>query len=112
VQRENGPLRDYIEMFNRAAVELRTDDQMKFYLLDRRLRLGRDFTKAFGIEEIRTMDAFLEKAQKYIQCEDKQMVVDVKKSKHLKETGPSHQRNSYGDNSSGSHAETENSLST
>jgi hypothetical protein len=45
LQRGNEPLRDYIEMFNRAAVELRTDDQMKLYLLDRGLRLGRILLK-------------------------------------------------------------------
>jgi hypothetical protein len=90
VQKENEPLRDYIDRFNKAAVEVRTDDMLKVYLLDRGLRPGSDFAKAVGIEKIRTLDAFLEKAQKYNAYEEKQMAADIRKPKQQDESGPSH----------------------
>jgi hypothetical protein len=62
---------------------------MKPYLMDRGLRPGSDFAKAVGIEEIRTLDTFLERAQKYIAYEEKQMAADVRKPKHQDESGPS-----------------------
>ncbi|MCI73977.1 hypothetical protein A2U01_0095241, partial [Trifolium medium] len=49
---------------------------MKLYLLDRGLRRGSDFAKVVGIEVIKTLDAFFEKAQKYIAYEEKQMAAD------------------------------------
>ncbi|MCI30796.1 hypothetical protein A2U01_0052007, partial [Trifolium medium] len=66
VQREGESPRTYIERFNKAAVEVKTDDIMKLYMLDRGLRQGSDFAKAVGIGEIKTLDVFLGKAQKYI----------------------------------------------
>jgi hypothetical protein len=62
---------------------------MKLYLLDRGLRPGSDFAKALDIEEVRTLDLFLEKAQKYIAYEEKQMAADVRKPKHQDEAGSS-----------------------
>ncbi|MCI50963.1 hypothetical protein A2U01_0072207, partial [Trifolium medium] len=44
---------------------------MKLYLPDRGLRRGSDFAKAIDIEEIKTLDAFFNKAQKYIAYEKK-----------------------------------------
>ncbi|MCI81122.1 hypothetical protein A2U01_0102394, partial [Trifolium medium] len=35
--------------------------------------------KAVGIEEIKTLDAFFEKAQKYIAYEEKQMAANVRR---------------------------------
>ncbi|MCI46652.1 hypothetical protein A2U01_0067893, partial [Trifolium medium] len=48
-----------------------------------------------GIEEIKTLDAFFEKAQKYIAYEEKQMAADVRRPKgHEKdEVGPSRRGN-------------------
>ncbi|MCI95982.1 hypothetical protein A2U01_0117281, partial [Trifolium medium] len=46
VQREDETLRSYLERFNKAAVEMKTEESMKLYLL----------------EEIKTLDAFFEKA--------------------------------------------------
>ncbi|MCI66393.1 hypothetical protein A2U01_0087651, partial [Trifolium medium] len=63
IQRENEPLRKYIERFTQAAVEVKTDDKMKLYLLERGLRSGSDFKKAVGIERVSSLDAFLDKAQ-------------------------------------------------
>ncbi|MCI10635.1 hypothetical protein A2U01_0031729, partial [Trifolium medium] len=50
-----------------------------------------DFAKAVGIEEIKTLDAFFEKAQKYIAYEEKQMTADVRRPKGQEkdEVGPS-----------------------
>ncbi|MCI54219.1 hypothetical protein A2U01_0075468, partial [Trifolium medium] len=59
IQKEGEPLRTYLERFNRAVVEVKTDDRMKLYLLDQGLRRGSDFAKAVGIEEIKALDAFL-----------------------------------------------------
>ncbi|KAK2409752.1 hypothetical protein QL285_045156 [Trifolium repens] len=89
VQRDDEPLRDYIDGFNKIAVQVRVEDKMKLYLMDRGLRANSDFAKAVGIEEIRTLDTFLEKAQKYIAYEEKQMAVDARKPRHQDESGPS-----------------------
>ncbi|MCI58207.1 hypothetical protein A2U01_0079461, partial [Trifolium medium] len=68
---------------------------MNLYLLDRGLRRGSDFAKAVGIEEIKTLDAFFEKAQKYIAYEEKQMAADVRRPKGQEkdEAGPSRRGN-------------------
>jgi hypothetical protein len=89
VQRDDEPLREYIDRFNKIAVQVRVEDKMKLYLMDRGLRSGSDFAKNVGIEEIRTLDTFLERAQKYIAYEEKQMAADVRKPKHQDESGPS-----------------------
>ncbi|MCI78549.1 hypothetical protein A2U01_0099819, partial [Trifolium medium] len=51
--------------------------------------------KAVGIEEIKTLDAFFEKAQKNIAYEEKQMAADVRRSKGQEkdEAGPSRRGN-------------------
>ncbi|MCI42262.1 hypothetical protein A2U01_0063498, partial [Trifolium medium] len=54
---------------------------MKLYLLDRGLHRGSDFAKAIGIEEIKTLDDFFEKAKKYIAYEEKQVVAEVRRPK-------------------------------
>jgi 3-keto-L-gulonate-6-phosphate decarboxylase len=84
VQKEDELLRNCIERFNKVVAEVKTDDRMKLYLLDRELCQGSDFKKVVGIEEIRTLDAFLEKAQKYIQYEEKQTVENIRKPKYHK----------------------------
>ncbi|MCH81950.1 hypothetical protein A2U01_0002744 [Trifolium medium] len=50
-----------------------------------------DFAKAVGIEEVKTLDAFFEKAQKYIAYEEKHMAAEVRrrKSQEKDEAGPS-----------------------
>jgi hypothetical protein len=89
IQRDDESLGEYIDRFNKAAIEVRTNERMKLYLLERGLRPTNDFAKAIGIEEVRTLDAFLEKAQKYIAYEDKQMAADMRKLKRQDEAGPS-----------------------
>ncbi|MCI76402.1 hypothetical protein A2U01_0097672, partial [Trifolium medium] len=73
VQGETESLRSYLERFTKAAVEVKIEETMKLYLLDRGLRRDSDFAKAVGIEEPKTLDAFFEKAQKYIAYEEKQV---------------------------------------
>ncbi|MCI11223.1 hypothetical protein A2U01_0032323 [Trifolium medium] len=81
VQGDTESLRSYLERFTKAAVEVKTEESMKLYLLDRGLRRDSDFAKAVGIEEPKTLDAFLEKAQKYIAYEEKQKAFDVRRPK-------------------------------
>ncbi|MCI29012.1 hypothetical protein A2U01_0050216 [Trifolium medium] len=88
VQKEGEPLRAYLKRFNKVAVEVKTDDRMKLYLLDRGLRRGCDFAKAIGIEKIKTLDAFFEKAQKYIAYEEKQVAAEVRRPKSEEEARP------------------------
>ncbi|MCI44742.1 hypothetical protein A2U01_0065981, partial [Trifolium medium] len=83
------PLRTYLERFNKAAIKVKTDNRVKLYLLDRGLSRGSDFAKAIGIEEIKTLDAFFEKAQKYIAYEEKQVATEVRRPKSQDEAGPS-----------------------
>ncbi|PNX67828.1 hypothetical protein L195_g055837, partial [Trifolium pratense] len=49
VQGEFEPLRSYLEHFNKASVEVKIEESMKLYLLDRGLRRDSDFAKAVGI---------------------------------------------------------------
>ncbi|MCI73020.1 hypothetical protein A2U01_0094284, partial [Trifolium medium] len=64
------PLRNFIERFNKEAVQVNTTDDMKKYLLERGLRPRSNFAKAVGIEKPRTLDELLQKAQSYIQYEE------------------------------------------
>ncbi|XP_045809926.1 serine/arginine repetitive matrix protein 1-like [Trifolium pratense] len=81
IQGETEPLRSYLERFNKAAVEVKVVESMKLYLLDRGLRRDSNFAKAVGIEEPKTLDAFFEKAKKYIAYEEKQKAIDLRRPK-------------------------------
>ncbi|CAJ2652721.1 unnamed protein product [Trifolium pratense] len=59
---------------------------MKLYLLDRGLHRDSDFAKAVGIEEPKTLDAFFEKAKKYIAYEEKQRAIDLTRPKSQEKT--------------------------
>jgi hypothetical protein len=50
VQKENEPLRSYLERFNKEVVQVATAGGMKKYLIERGLRRVSDFAKAIGIE--------------------------------------------------------------
>ncbi|PNX61955.1 hypothetical protein L195_g052722, partial [Trifolium pratense] len=71
-QGDNESLRNFIERFNKEAVQVDTTDDMKKYLLQRGLRPNSDFAKAVGIEKPRTLDDLLLKSQAYIQYEEQQ----------------------------------------
>ncbi|CAJ2654489.1 unnamed protein product [Trifolium pratense] len=71
-QAEEETLRNFVERFNKEAVQVETTDDMKKYLLQRGLRPGSDFAKAVGIEKPPTWDDLLLKAQKYIEYEEVQ----------------------------------------
>ncbi|MCI00082.1 hypothetical protein A2U01_0021098, partial [Trifolium medium] len=62
---------------------------MKLYLLERGLRSGSDFKKAVGIERVSSLDDFLDKAQRYIQYEEKEMAANMRRSKNYDEAGTS-----------------------
>ncbi|XP_058765924.1 uncharacterized protein LOC131639446 [Vicia villosa] len=70
IQWANEPLREYLDKFNKEAVQVQTTDHMKRYLLERGLLPDSDFKKAIKIEKVRTMDALLLKAQAYIAYEE------------------------------------------
>ncbi|XP_058784380.1 uncharacterized protein LOC131659170 [Vicia villosa] len=70
IQGTNEPLRDYLDRFNKEAVQVQTTDYMKWYLLERGLLPGSDFKKAIKIEKVHTMNALLRKAQAFIAFEE------------------------------------------
>src|SRR3954467_6898393 len=70
IQGPNEPLRDYLERFNKEAVQVQTADYMKRYLLERGLLPGSEFKKAIKIEKMRSMNAILKRAQAFISFEE------------------------------------------
>ncbi|XP_058760051.1 uncharacterized protein LOC131633358 [Vicia villosa] len=75
IQGTDEPLWEYLDRFNKEAVQVQTTDHMKMYLLERGLLPGSDFKKAIKIEKVRTMDALLLKAQAYIAFEEGEAAV-------------------------------------
>ena len=65
-------MREFINRFNREAIQVPCVDHMKRYLLERGLLPGTEFRKAVGIEPPRTFDALLEKAQAYMDYEERE----------------------------------------
>ncbi|XP_058763967.1 uncharacterized protein LOC131637394 [Vicia villosa] len=70
VQGTNEPLRDYLDRFNREAVQVQTTDYMKRYLLERGLIPVSEFKKAIKIEKLRSMNDILKRAQAFISFEE------------------------------------------
>ncbi|XP_058741638.1 uncharacterized protein LOC131614025 [Vicia villosa] len=70
IQGTNESLRDYLDRFNKEAVQVQTADYMKRYLLERGLLPGSDFKKAIKTEEVHSMNALLRKAQAFIRYEE------------------------------------------
>src|SRR3954468_9839273 len=70
IQGPNEPLRDYLERFNKEAVQVQTVDYMKRYLLEQGLLPGSDFKKAIKIEKVHSMNALLRKAKAFIDFEE------------------------------------------
>ncbi|XP_058724210.1 uncharacterized protein LOC131595762 [Vicia villosa] len=70
VQGPNEPLRDYLERFNKEAVQVQTKDYMKRYILERGLLPGSDFKKAIKIEKVNSMNDLLSKAKVFIDFEE------------------------------------------
>ncbi|XP_058761332.1 uncharacterized protein LOC131634722 [Vicia villosa] len=75
IQGTDEPLQEYLDRFNKEAVQVQTTDDMKRYLLERGLLPGSNFKKAIKIEKVRTMDALLLKAQAYISFEEDEAAV-------------------------------------
>lgn len=63
VQGSNEPVLAYLERFTQEAIQVRTNDYMKGYLLEKGLLLGSDFRKVVAIETPCSLDEFLLKAQ-------------------------------------------------
>jgi hypothetical protein len=71
VQGRNEPLRDYIERFNKEAVQVRgADETMKQYLIAKGLREGINLKKVVRLDRTRTLNEFLAIAKIYIAYEE------------------------------------------
>jgi hypothetical protein len=84
---ENEPLRSYLERFNKEAVQVATNDNMKKYLIERGLRRHSNFAKAIGIEPQATLEDLLHKAQAYIACEEKDAVINIRNPQAASSSG-------------------------
>ncbi|XP_058775521.1 uncharacterized protein LOC131649780 [Vicia villosa] len=94
IQGADEPLRDYLDRFNKEAVQVQTTGYMKRYLLERGLLPGSDFKKAIKIEKVPTMNALLRKAQAFIAFEEGKAAAikasrgnDVARSSNLDNSG-------------------------
>ncbi|XP_058752393.1 uncharacterized protein LOC131625557 [Vicia villosa] len=94
IQGKDESLRDYIERFNKEAVQVSTTAHMKKFLLERGLRPRSDFAKAVGIETPVTLDEFFLKAQAYIQYEEKEAAHAVPNSRQEESSKNGRQDNS------------------
>jgi hypothetical protein len=82
VQGRNEPLRDYIERFNKEAVQVRgADETMKRYLIAKGLCEGTDVKKAVRLDRPRTLNEFLEIAKIYIAYEEELYADSLNKSR-------------------------------
>jgi hypothetical protein len=70
VQGKSEPLRDYIERFNKEAVQVRgADETMKRYLIAKGLREATDVKKVVRLDRPRTLNEFLAIAKIYFAYE-------------------------------------------
>ncbi|XP_045810472.1 uncharacterized protein LOC123904916 [Trifolium pratense] len=99
-QAEEETLRNFVERFNKEAVQVETTDDMKKYLLQRGLRPSSDFAKAVGIEKPPTWDDLLLKAQKYIEYEEVQ-AADVARLARLGSSHPARESSHRSDDRGG-----------
>jgi hypothetical protein len=102
VQGKSEPLRDYIERFNKEAVQVRgADETMKRYLIAKCLRQGAYVKNAIRLDRPRTLNEFLGIAKIYIAYEEELLVDCLNKSKkeeHTTESSkkPFHERKKEG----------------
>ncbi|MCI49111.1 hypothetical protein A2U01_0070354, partial [Trifolium medium] len=87
-QGKDESLRSYIERFNKEAVQVKTTDKMKKYLLEYGLRPRSDFAKAVGIESPATLDVVLYKARAYIQYEERETANNARASRAEDSSAP------------------------
>jgi hypothetical protein len=82
VQGKREPLRDYIERFNKEAVQVRgADETMKRYLIAKGLREGTNVKKAVRLDRQRPLNEFLAIAKIYIAYEEKLYADSLNKSR-------------------------------
>jgi len=85
VQGKSKPLRDYIERFNKEAVQVRgVDETMNQYLIAKGLREGTHVKKVVRLDLPRTLNEFLEIAKIYIRYEEEMYANNLKKSRKEK----------------------------
>jgi hypothetical protein len=96
IQRKDEPLRSYIERFMKEAVQVAIPDSMKKYLLERGILLRTDFAKSVGIDVPPTFDALLQRAQKYVQYEEREAAITAKKPR-TEDTSSNHDSSRRGD---------------
>ena len=71
VQGKSEPLRDYIERFNKEAMQVRgVEDTIKQYHITKGLREGTDVKKVVRLDRPRTLNEFLAIAKIYIRYEE------------------------------------------
>jgi hypothetical protein len=77
VQGKSEPLRDYIDRFNKEAVQVRgADETMKRYLIAKGLRKGIDVKKVVRLDSPSTLNEFLAIAKIYI-AYDEELYADI-----------------------------------
>jgi hypothetical protein len=87
VQGDNESLRNYIERFNKEAVQVDTNDDMKKYLIECGLRRHNEFAKAIGIEPQATLNDLLNKATTFIDYEEKLATTAVRQPRTESSSG-------------------------
>jgi len=82
VQGKSKPLRDYIERFNKEAVQVRgADETMKRYLITKGLCEGTNVKKSVHLDRPRTLNEFLAIAKIYIKYEEELYADSLNKSR-------------------------------
>ena len=82
VQGKSEPLLDYIERFNKEAVQVRgADETMKRYVIAKGLREGTYVKKAVRLDRPRTLNEFLAIAKIYIRYEEELYADNLNKSR-------------------------------
>jgi len=82
IQGKNQPLRDYIETFNKEAVQVRgVDKTMQRYLIAKGLHEGTDIKKVVRVGRPRTLNEFLAIAKIYIRYEEELYADSLNKSR-------------------------------
>jgi hypothetical protein len=82
VQGKNEPLCEYIERFNKKAIQVRgADEKMKKCLIKKGLRQKTDIKKVVNIDEVRSLKEFLRVSKTYIRYEEKLYTDNLNKTR-------------------------------
>jgi hypothetical protein len=95
VQGKSEPLRDYIERFNKEAVQVRgADETMKQHLIPKGLREGTDVKKVVRLDRSRTLNEFLAIAKIYIAYEE-ELYADILNKSRKEEPAAESSKNPF-----------------